>query len=167
VAQWREKIGSEGFRIGVCWRGAGGVMDRGRSYPLKLLAGIAALPGVRLISLQKGEGLEQLDDLPAGMKVETLGDDFDNGPDAFLDTIAVMEALDLVIGSDTSISHLAGALARPAWMATKKVPEWRWLLHRSDSVWYPTLRLFRQERIGDWPSVFAAMEKELARKLKP
>jgi tetratricopeptide (TPR) repeat protein len=165
VAQWREKLGSGGFKIGICWRGGRGGNDMGRSYPLKLLAGIAALPGVRLISLQKGEGLEQLEDLPAGMTVETLGEEFDKGPDAFLDTIAVMESLDLVITQDTSIAHLAGALARPTWLATKKVPEWRWLLHREDSVWYPTMRLFRQETVGDWPSVFKAMEKELAAQL--
>jgi tetratricopeptide (TPR) repeat protein len=166
VARWREKLGEGGFRIGVSWRGAGGVHDRGRSYPLKLLAGLAALPGVRLISLQKGEGLGQLEDLPDGMKVETLGDDFDSSGGAFLDTIAVMESLDLVISSDTSIAHLAGALARPIWMATKFAPEWRWLLNRDDSVWYPTMRLFRQDRPGDWTKVFAAMETALKERLQ-
>lgn len=166
MAQWRERLGRDGFRIGVSWRGAGGMHDRGRSYPLKLLAGLAALPGVRLISLQKGDGLDQLEDLPKGMKVETLGEDFDSGG-AFLDTIAVMESLDLVISSDTSIAHLAGALARPVWMATKFAPEWRWLLNREDSVWYPTMRLFRQDKPGDWTGVFAAMEKALAEKLNP
>jgi tetratricopeptide (TPR) repeat protein len=167
VAQWREKLGEGGFKIGVSWRGAGGVHDRGRSYPLKLLAGLAAMPGVRLISLQKGDGLDQLEDLPDGMTVETLGDDFDSSSGAFLDTIAVMENLDLVISSDTSIAHLAGALARPIWMATKFAPEWRWLLNRSDSVWYPTMRLFRQDKAGDWATVFAAMETALKEKLKP
>jgi tetratricopeptide (TPR) repeat protein len=166
IAQWRETLGDGGFKIGIAWRGAGGVKDRGRAYPLRLLAGIAALPGVRLISLQKGVGVEELETLPPGMKVETLGADFDSGPDAFLDTIAVMESLDLVISSDTSIAHLAGALARPTWLATKFVPEWRWLLHREDSVWYPTIRLFRQARVGDWSAVFAAMEKELAETLQ-
>ena len=165
VARWRERLGGQGFKIGICWRGGRAGNDIGRGYPLKLLAGIAALPGVRLISLQKGEGVEQLATLPGGMRVETLGEDFDAGSDAFLDTIAVMECLDLVISSDTSIAHLAGALARPVWLATKFVPEWRWQLHRSDSVWYPTMRLFRQQKVGDWPSVVAAMEAALKEKL--
>jgi ADP-heptose:LPS heptosyltransferase len=95
------------------------------------------------------------------MKVETLGDDFDGGPDAFIDTAAVMECLDLVITADTAAAHLAGALGRPTWVALKHMPDWRWLLDRADSPWYPTIRLFRQPKPGDWTSVFAAMEAEL------
>jgi len=76
-----------------------------------------------------------------------------------------MENYDLVISSDTSIVHLAGALGRPTWLALKYVPEWRWLLHRSDSPWYPTARLFRQPALGDWPSAFAGMTSELQKLL--
>ena len=115
---------------------------------------------MRLISLQKNHGLDQLEGLPAGTTVETLGD-FDDGRDAFVDTAAVMENLDLVVTSDTSIAHLAGALGRPTWVALKYVPEWRWLLDREDSPWYPTMRLFRQTADGDWQSVFAKMEQDL------
>ncbi len=163
AAQWAARIGTHGFRIGICSQGGQPGGDMGRSYPVALLQRIAALPGVRLIALQKGAGLAQLADLPPGMAVEMPGEDFDNGPDAFRDSAAVMASLDLVITSDTSIAHLAGALARPAWLAAKLVPEWRWLLGREDSVWYPTLRLFRQPAVGDWNSVFAAMEQELAK----
>ena len=92
--------------------------------------------------------------------METLGD-FDSGPDGFIDTAAVMENLDLIVTSDTSIAHLAGALARPTWVALKHVPDWRWLLDRDDTPWYPTMRLFRQETDGDWTAVFAKMEQEL------
>src|SRR6185503_11414859 len=145
AARWRARIGAGGFRIGICWQGAQPGGDMGRSFAPALLAGIARLAGVRLIALQKGDGLKQLGQLPPGMAVERPGDDFDAGSDAFLDSAAVMQNLDLVITSDTSIMHLAGALARPVWMATKFVPEWRWLLKRSDSVWYPTARLFRQQ----------------------
>ena len=134
---WKTRLGPDGFKIGICWRGGRPGNDMGRGFPLVLLQAISRLPGVRLISLQKGEGEAQLATLPPGMMVETLGADFDYGPNAFLDTIAVMENLDLVITCDTAIAHLAGALARPFWMATKQVPEWRWLLNRSDSVWYP------------------------------
>jgi hypothetical protein len=166
AARWAERLGAHGFRIGICWQGDQPGGDMGRSYDPALLEGIGRLPGVRLIALQKGAGLAQLETLPPGMTVETPGDDFDAGPDAFLDTAALMQSLDLVITSDTSIMHLAGALARPVWMATKFVPEWRWLLGRGDSVWYPTARLFRQQAVGDWACVFAGMEEAL-KKLLP
>jgi ADP-heptose:LPS heptosyltransferase len=112
-----------------------------------------------LISLQKHYGLDQLALLQPDSKIETLGDDFDNGLDAFVDTAAVMESLDLIITSDTSIAHLAGALGRPTWVALKHVPDWRWMLDRDDSPWYPTMRLFRQSARDDWRSVFAAILK--------
>ncbi len=162
LAKWRERIGSGGFKIGICWQGNKQAnVDVGRSFPVRHFEAIARLPNVRLISLQKNGGVEQLRDLPSGMKVETLGEDFDAGPDAFVDTAAAMGCLDLVITSDTAVAHLAGALARPAWVALKYVPDWRWLLDRSDSPWYPTLRLFRQPKPGDWASVFAAVRAQL------
>lgn len=162
AAAWKEKLGSHGFKIGICWRGAGlGAADMGRAFHPRHLAGLAALPNVRLICLQKGEAaLAQLDGLPPGMTVEMLPG-FDEGDGAFLDAAAVMENCDLVISSDTAIAHLAGAQNRPLWLALKQVPDWRWLLHRTDSVWYPSARLFRQHTPGDWPGVFAAMEKDL------
>jgi hypothetical protein len=117
---------------------------------------------VRLISLQKTQGLTHLANLPDGMTVETLGDDFDAGTDAFLDSAAVMMTLDLIISSDTSLAHLAGALGRPAWIALKHVPDWRWMMDRSDTPWYPTARLFRQSRRNDWEEVFGQMASELS-----
>src|SRR5258707_11874889 len=96
------------------------------------------------------------------MTVETLGAEFDQGPDAFVDTAAVNANLDLVITSDTSIAHLAGALGRPVWISLKQVPDWRWLLDRNDSPWYPTARLFRQRQRGDWAEVFERMARELS-----
>ena len=157
VAQWRERIGSHGLKIGIAWQGAtGGVL--GRAMPLTHFAGLAALPGVRLISLQKGAGAEQLAALPA---VESLGPDFDSGPAAFLDSAAVMECLDLVITLDSALAHLAGALRRPTWLALKQAPDWRWFLGADDSPWYPGMRLFRQTRDGDWAGVFTAMEAAL------
>jgi ADP-heptose:LPS heptosyltransferase len=93
--------------------------------------------------------------------VETLGEDFDAGPDAFLDSAAVTESLDLVITLDSALAHLAGALGRPVWVALKQVPDWRWFLDRSDSPWYPSMTLFRQKSEGDWHSVFAAMESQV------
>jgi tetratricopeptide (TPR) repeat protein len=167
VQKWRGKIGTGGFKIGICWQGEkSGIIDVGRSFPLTHFEGLSKIADVRLISLQKNAGVEQLAELPPGMRVETLGDDFDVGPDAFLDSAAVMENLDLVITSDTAIAHVAGALGRPVWAALKYVPDWRWLLDRADSPWYPTMRLFRQNAQGDWPGVFAEMEAELEKLLK-
>jgi hypothetical protein len=167
AARWRKKIGKKGYRIGVNWKGkTGGQNDPFRSFPVAALAPLAAIPGVRLISLQKGDGVAQLDALPDGMKIETLGEDFDSGPDAFIDSAAAMEALDLVVTCDTSVAHLAGALGGKVWIALKHVPEWRWQTERGDSPWYPTATLFRQPRQGDWDSVFAAMAARLADEIK-
>ena len=129
----------------------------GKDFPVALLQTIAQVPDVRLISLQKGSGVEQLGELPPGMRVEDLGPDFDSGTTGFLDTVAVMECLDLIITCDTSVAHLAGALGRPTWIALKHVADWRWLTERNDTPWYPTVCLFRQPRAGDWSSVFDSM----------
>ena len=112
---------------------------------------------MRLVSLQRGHGVEQLRALPAGMHVVEPDATFDGGGNAFLDTAALMTRLDLVVTSDTAVAHLAGALGRPVWLALKWIPEWRWLLDRADSPWYPTMRLFRQPARGDWGGVFAAI----------
>ena len=161
VEDWATKIGPDGFKVGICWQGADGPVDRGRSFPVRHFRQVAQVPGLRLISLQKGRAEAQLQDLPPGMIVETLGADFDAGPDAFLDTAAVMKCCDLVITSDTAVAHLAGALGVKTWVALKHVPDWRWLLDRDDSPWYPSMRLFRQESPGDWDGVFASMKAAL------
>ena len=118
------------------------------------------MPGVRLINLQKGAGLEQLAQLPAGMTAETYSG-LDDGAGAFLDSAAIMVNCDLLISCDTGLAHLAGALGVPNWIALKYVPDWRWFLGRGDTPWYPKTRLFRQASPGDWDSVFGAMETEL------
>ncbi len=159
---WAGKIGGHGFRVGICWQCRKPPWDRGRSFPVSLFEGIAQLADVRLISLQKGIGEEQLQSLPQGMRVETLGADFDRPGEAFLDSTAVMAHCDLVITCDTSIAHLAGALGVPAWVMLRHVPDWRWLLGRRDSPWYPGMLLFRQDRPGDWSAPFASAKSELA-----
>jgi tetratricopeptide (TPR) repeat protein len=162
VRKWRDALGTGGVKIGICWQGnKRASADAGRSFLLSQFRGVSMIPGVRLISLQKSDGAEQLTDLPAGMNVEILGDGLDSGTDAFLDTAAVMESLDLVITADTAIAHLGGALARPTWVALKHVADWRWQLERDDSPWYPTMRLFRQARRDDWKSAFDDMERTL------
>ena len=164
AARWAARLGGGGVTVGVCWQGnPDAVSEAGRSFPLRALAPLASLPGVRLISLQKTHGLDQLAALPAGMQVETLGEAFDDGPDAFVDTAAAMAGLDLVVTADTSIAHLAGALGRRVWVALKQAPDWRWGLDRADSPWYPTMRLYRQRARGDWTGVFEAIAADAAR----
>ena len=161
VLKWRARLGRQGFKIGVCWQGSIGKADFGRSIPLAHFHALSSLPCVRLISLHKGDGERQLGALPPQMKIETLGSDFDSGPDGFYDTAAVMTSLDLVITSDTAVAHLAGALGAPVWVALKSAPDWRWMMERTDSPWYPTMRLFRQKAPGDWEGVFADMKGAL------
>jgi tetratricopeptide (TPR) repeat protein len=163
VVEWRRRLGAGNRLIGLRWQGSTRRVDIGRSFPLVCAGALAAVPGVRLISLQKGPGTEQLQSLPASMRVADLGVDFEpDAANAFLDAAAVMCCLDLVITSDTSIAHLAGALGCPTWVALKHMPDWRWLLDREDSPWYPTLRLFRQREPGDWQDVFERMASELS-----
>jgi hypothetical protein len=161
VARWRTRIGDRGFRVGIVWQGNPRRReDRGRSIRLEHYLPLASVPGVRLISLQKDDGAEQL---PAeSPNVETLGADFDAGPDGFIDTAAAMMSLDLVISSDTAVAHLAGALGVPVWVALRAVPDWRWMTAGADCPWYPTMRLFRQTVRDDWAPVFAAMRDALA-----
>jgi tetratricopeptide (TPR) repeat protein len=163
VAAWREKLtgGDEVLRVGVVWQGnPRHGWDRWRSFPLSALLPLAAVPGVRLISLQKGHGSEQLQSLRGRFAVADLGDELDPGG-GFADTAAVMANLDLVVSADTAAAHLAGALGAPTWMAVAAVSDWRWLLGRDDSTWYPTLRLFRQRHLNAWDDVFQRMTTDL------
>jgi tetratricopeptide (TPR) repeat protein len=159
---WRHRLGNHGFKIGIAWQG-GTILDKARSFPLLMFQEIAQLEGIRLISLQKGHGSEQLNQLPPGMAVECF--DGLDGAGAFTDTAAIMAGLDLVVTPDTSLAHLAGALARPVCVMLKQVPDWRWLLDRDDSPWYPTMRLFRQQHFGDWNSAFALLHAYLRQNL--
>jgi tetratricopeptide (TPR) repeat protein len=162
VSHWRGIIGADGFKVGICWQGNPNYKgDRVRSIPLREFGPLADIPGIRLISLQKRPGDEQIASVPFADRIEVLGDNFDERGGAFMDSAAVMMSLDLVVTSDTSIAHLAGALARPLYVALPLVPDWRWLIDRDDSPWYPTARLFRQERARDWAGVFARIAAEV------
>lgn len=156
VAAWKTRLGSDGFRIGIAWQGnSQNWLDAGRSVPLDAFGALAGIPGVRLISLQKRPGAEQIDQVRFGDRVERIMDESDKSADALLDTAAVLANLDLVVTSDSMLAHLAGALGRPTFIALRRVPDWRWLLDRDDSPFYPTARLFRQSTEGDWDEVFA------------
>lgn len=153
-AAWRARLGP-GFKIGISWQGSPSfIHDKGRSIPLSAFVPLASLPGVRLISLQKRPGVEQIRAVPFRERIEQVLDPSDIGEGAFLDTAALVANLDLVVASDSMNAHLAGALGRPTFVALREIPDWRWLLGRDDCPWYPTARLFRQTSDGDWGEVF-------------
>jgi tetratricopeptide (TPR) repeat protein len=163
VAYWRQRLQAlRGFNVGIAWQGnPQGDPYRHRAIPLREFCPLAHIPGVRLISLQKGAGREQLAGLADQLPVLDWSDEMDINTGPFLDTAAVMKSLDLVISSDTSVAHLAGALAVPTWLAISTHHDWRWLRGREDSPWYPTMRLFRQRAYGEWSEVFARISSEL------
>jgi len=165
--RWRRELADvREFKVGINWQGNpkyGG--DRHRSIALANFAPLARIAGVRLYSLQKNEGYEQLKDFTARFAVTDLGPRLDEAAGAFMDTAAVMRNLDLFITSDTSVAHLAGALGVPVWVALSATPGWPWLVEREDSPWYPTMRLFRQEKLMEWGPVFERMAGELRRQV--
>jgi hypothetical protein len=152
------------FTIGIAWQGnPANSVDPWRSFPLAHFAHLAELPGVRLISLQKGDGTEQLAEVEGRFRVCTL--DCAREPAAdhrdFLDTAAVMSQVDLVVAPETAVAHMAGALGVRVWVALAAVADWRWMIDRDDSPWYPSMRLFRQTTPGDWDGVFRRMAAAL------
>jgi hypothetical protein len=137
-------------KVGLVWAGTPiHLNDRARSMPLSTLAPLAAVEGVTFYSLQKGGPASQASSPPAGMKLVPMGEQLRD----FADTAALLDVLDLLISVDTSVVHVAGALARPVWTLLAAGPDWRWMLGRDDSPWYPTIRLFRQREPGAWQPV--------------
>jgi tetratricopeptide (TPR) repeat protein len=174
VERWRAELAEvRGLKVGIVWQGNPQFRgDQFRSAPLEYFRPLSQVAGVTLFSLQKGSGSEQMARLGDRFSVIDLAARLDNESGPFMDTAAVMANLDLVISSDTAAAHLAGALGVPVWVALAHVPEWRWLLDRGDSPWYPSMRLFRQPARGDWRGLFERMAAELAllaasRKLEP
>jgi len=163
VAEWRQWLsGLSGLKVGICWQGNRRfAWDHLRSVALSEFSPLAALKGVSLVSLQRGEGSEQLAEQQARMRIVDLPPTIDGERGAFIDTASVMECLDLVVTTDTAIAHLSGAMGKPTWVATSHVPEWRWQRHGESSPWYPSVRLFRQRQFGDWAEVFSRMAREL------
>jgi tetratricopeptide (TPR) repeat protein len=164
VERWREKLRHySGLKVGIVWQGRPTFRgDRLRSVPLSCFAPLV-VPDVHLFSLQKGAGSEQLAAHGESLGVIDLAEQLDNEGGAFMDTAAVMQQLDMVITSDTAAAHLAGALGVKVWVALSAAPEWRWMMRRDDSPWYPTMRLFRQRRPVEWTDVFKRMAAELQR----
>jgi tetratricopeptide (TPR) repeat protein len=162
IEKWRDKISCNGSRlnIGLIWAGSPGHLnDRNRSCPPDLFLPIARINGLRFFSLQK--------EIPEKWSGEALGElnliDYTGDIEDFSDTAGIIMNLDLVISVDTAVAHLAGALGKPVWTLLPFAPDWRWLLGREDSPWYPTMRLFRQPSPGDWNTVIVKVHDELKR----
>ena len=149
--RWRPRLeGRDAPRIGIAWSGRPRQGEfRNRPIALRLLAPILQIPGLRFVALQKElrEGDAEL--LQSYPHVLNLGAELED----FTDTAAILSQLDLVISVDTSVAHLAGALGKPVWILLQFSADWRWLLERHDSPWYPSARLFRQPAAGEWESV--------------
>lgn len=169
VTQWRERLqGITGFRVGIVWQGNPEFPhDRWRSTRLREFAPLARVDGVRLVCLQKNDGLEQLAELAGTFDVIDLRPAYDVEDGAFMNAAAIMRNLDLVITTDTALAHLAGALGVRVWVLLGIGADWRWLAGRSDSPWYPTMRLFRQARLGDWTELLTRVAGELSAVVKP
>ena len=147
------------MKVGLAWAGSPThKSDRNRSMKLSDLAPLGQVPGVRFFSLQKGAAAADAKTPPAGMKFVDWTEELKD----FADTAALIANLDLVIAADTAVVHLAGAMGKPVWTLLPFVSDWRWLLEREDSPWYPTMRLLRQARVGDWESVIARAVDELS-----
>ncbi|MHB9117893.1 MAG: tetratricopeptide repeat protein [Burkholderiales bacterium] len=160
--KWKDIIDSLSkpgdLKVGLVW--AGGAIfkkDRLRSCKLSMFAPLARVPNATFFSLQKGAPADQALAPPEGLELLDLTSQLNN----FADTAAFISNLDLVISVDTAVAHLAGALGKPTWILLPFAPDFRWLLERNDSPWYPSMRLFRQKQWGNWPEVFEHMALEL------
>ncbi|MBN4075523.1 MAG: hypothetical protein COA71_06585 [SAR86 cluster bacterium] len=168
IKDWKTKLEQfKGLKIGICWQGNPNFKeDQWRSFKLGEFAAIADIAGISLISIQKGEhGTLQIKEFKKKYALTNI-DEYCNKERDFQDTAAIISGLDLVISSDTSVAHLAGALGIPTWIALSCYADWRWLASRTDSPWYPSIKIFRQRIPGDWPQVFKQIKTTLQLQLK-
>jgi hypothetical protein len=154
---WADRMDRPGLKVGLVWAGSG--IDPRRSLPLPWFAPLTRILGTSWYGLQKGAPADQVvaRGLPKGMDLTMLGPGFQD----FSDTAAAIANLDLMVTVDTSVAHLSGAMGKPTYLLLDFSSEWRWLLKRDDSPWYPTMRLFRQERPGDWRTPLTLMARRL------
>ncbi|MDM8535860.1 tetratricopeptide repeat-containing glycosyltransferase family protein [Desulfobacterales bacterium HSG17] len=164
VQIWKDKIDNQGqFKIGIVWAGhPSHTNDHNRSVTLSAFSSLKDIKGVKLFSLQKEKYEKWTDVDPQQIFDQDLGEQISD----FADTAAIIENLDLVISVDTAVVHLAGAMGKNVWTLLPFSPDWRWMIDRDDSPWYPTMRLFRQPAPGDWDSVFKNVKKYLMKYLE-
>lgn len=161
IAHWNARLTDLGapdtcFRIGIVWQGnPHNAVDRFRSIPLHEFEPLTQIPGTKLISLQHLFGLDQLTTTAKHLPILNPTPNAKDSPDDFADTAALIANCDLIVSSCTSVPHLAGALGKKTFLALAANGDWRWLTKRTDSPWYPSMRLFRQQDLGQWKPVFA------------
>ena len=159
IEYWRQYMKDDSnIKIGICWQpnmhnDISRLPIARRGIPLALFGDLAALPNVTLYSLQQKEGLDQLKDISSLFNIHIFDDSFDVTHGSFIDTAAVIQNLDLVISTDTATAHLAGALGKPVWLLLPYASDWRWILGKKESPWYPTMHIFKQSEPFDWESV--------------
>jgi tetratricopeptide (TPR) repeat protein len=151
---WCEELGKyDGVKVGIAWQGnPKHRWDRHRSLPLRQFLPLTRVPGIRLFSLQKGFGTEQLEQVESEARLIDLGNRIDPAG-GMTDAAAVIQSLDLIVTCDSALAHLAAALGKPTWILIAHRSDWRWLRDREDSPWYSSVRLFRQKSPGDWQEV--------------
>jgi Flp pilus assembly protein TadD len=166
VAMWRARLGkAEGVRVGIVWQGnPHHEWDRFRSVRLMMFERLV-MEGVRLVSLQRGPGREQIGEFlrVTGGRLEAPLEGQEAGGDHVGDVAALMELMEVVVTVDSAPAHLAGGLGRRTWVALSQAADWRWMRAREDTPWYPTMRLFRQGVVGEWEGVFSRMRGALER----
>lgn len=163
IGHWQKKLPTKKINIGICWCGSGdhkALPSLNKNIQLATFDPLAQLQNIQLYSLQKIHGYKELQNCTFNLHIFDETFDRDNG--RFMDTAAIMKNLDLIITIDTSIAHLAGALGVPVWVLLPYKADWRWMLNKTNSPWYPTMRLFRQKKPGDWETVIQEIIKELS-----
>ncbi len=163
VERWARILDAQELRVGLVWSGnPAHTKDRVRSAHLRDFRAVLETPGVRFYALQKGPGLRELPEIPESFQPVVLDAELKD----FGETAAAIAHLDLVITVDTAVAHLAGAMGKPVWILVAKSPDWRWMRDRSDSPWYPTAKIFRQDVLGDWSGMLERVRVELAARVK-
>lgn len=158
LAYWQDKIKTDAFKVGITWAGnPTHGNDRNRSCTLKSFTRLADIKNVKLFSLQKGTAVEQINDWSADVELINIGQEFED----FTDTAAAIENMDMIISVDTSVIHLAGAMGKNAILLLPHEPDWRWMLNRENTPWYPTITLLRQKQYGNWDGVFQRVAEQL------
>jgi len=164
VNYWKNKLTRDPttLKIGICWQAdvkndVSRLPIARRGIPLTQFYCLASIHNLQFYSLQKYDGVEQLKTIAPDFPIHIFDDDFDKKHGSFMDTAAVMEHMDLIITVDTAIAHLAGALGRPVWLLLPYSADWRWIVNRTDSPWYPTMRIFKQPAPFDWDSVMTTV----------
>jgi hypothetical protein len=165
LAFWKEKLAHDNnLKIGICWQGNARYSTQAlrravaaKSLPLQAYKPLTEIPGVSIYSLQQVDGFDQIATCDFKDKLICFDEAFDKSHGAFMDSAAVIQQLDLIISVDTSVCHLAGAMGVPTWILLPTPTDWRWLRNRSDSPWYPSVRLFHKPTAGDWHTPMQAI----------